>query len=150
MPIRAIEVKGLKEFRTAVKQLENRKDVEDQLKQAHVQAARSVLSAATGHAATPLQRKALGAMSASPSQRGAAVRLGKLGGGAEFGAAHNLPRRMANGRTRRGWNQFPPWRGSGDEAGYFIWPTIRAETDRLLEVYMEALMRIIKNAFPDG
>lgn len=35
--------------------------------------------------------------------------------------------------------QFQPWRGAGDGAGYFIWPTVDAESGQLRDAWSEAL-----------
>lgn len=46
-------------------------------------------------------------------------------------------------KTIRGWNQFKPWRGNGDDAGYFLWPAIRQSRDQLLTSYADAIDRLI-------
>lgn len=51
--------------------------------------------------------------------------------------------------VRRGWNQFPEWRGSGRRAGYFLYPGIRAATDDVVDLYADALPRILRPVFPD-
>lgn len=52
--------------------------------------------------------------------------------GAEFG-----------GGRRPSTRQFDPWRGSGQGAGYFLWPTVRAEHDAILDEYGDAVIRAI-------
>ena len=68
--------------------------------------------------------------------------------GAEFGAARNQLRNTQRGPVA-GWNQFEPWRGSGPDTGYFLWPTIREEADRIVEAIDEALEPLWKRAFPE-
>jgi hypothetical protein len=54
--------------------------------------------------------------------------------GAEFG-----------GGRRRTTRQFPPWRGSGRNAGYFVYPTLRESSDdiiRQLEDSVRDLLRL--------
>lgn len=38
------------------------------------------------------------------------------------------------------FRQFSPWRGSDTGAGYFLWPTVRAESDATIEEYGDALI----------
>lgn len=45
--------------------------------------------------------------------------------GAEFGAIHHP--------------QFSPWRGNDEGAGYFLWPTVRANNEHIQTRYSEAL-----------
>ena len=61
------------------------------------------------------------------------------GAGAEFG-----------GRGRPTTQQFQPWRGNGENAGYFVWPTIRKDAPRIEEKASEGLDRLIKKAGLDG
>jgi hypothetical protein len=65
---------------------------------------------------------------------GAGVSFGGSGyefaAGAEFGAYR--------------YKQFKPWRGSGSDAGYFIYPAIRQDLDRIEKAYEEGLDRVIK------
>lgn len=52
--------------------------------------------------------------------------------GAEFG-----------GGRRRTTRQFAPWRGNGEGAGYFLFPTVRDMEDEVLERYGDAVMRAV-------
>lgn len=55
--------------------------------------------------------------------------------GAEFGAYR--------------YNQFKTWRGNQDDAGYFLWPTIRKfRDDDMLDEWAKEVWRAIKPAFP--
>lgn len=38
-----------------------------------------------------------------------------------------------------GWNQFKPWRGSGSNAGYFLWPAIRSSADEIQKLMLDAV-----------
>jgi hypothetical protein len=51
-------------------------------------------------------------------------------GGAEFGALR--------------FKQFKPWLGNGPGAGYFIYPTIRADADRIADEYEGAMDDLIR------
>jgi len=48
--------------------------------------------------------------------------------GAEFG-----------GGARSATRQFPPWRGAGRSAGYFLWPTVRNLHGYITDAYLDAL-----------
>ena len=66
--------------------------------------------------------------------------------GAEFGAAHNVPRavrRKGTSYAMRGWNGLPV-RAKG---GRFLWPTIRAKRDEIVEVYGAEIDRLLRRTF---
>lgn len=70
------------------------------------------------------------------------------GAGAEFGAGHGIPRHRSSG-AYQGYNQFKPWRGNGESAGYFVYPTIRRDAPRIENEYVKAVDALLKKAFPD-
>lgn len=53
-----------------------------------------------------------------------------MAGGAEFGA--------------KNFKQFKPWKGNDHTAGYFIYPAIRADQDRIQTEYTKALDDLLK------
>jgi hypothetical protein len=55
--------------------------------------------------------------------------------GAEFG-----------GGRRPTTRQFPRWRGSGSNAGYFVYPTIRAESDDITRQLEDAVRDLLRTA----
>lgn len=55
--------------------------------------------------------------------------------GAEFG-----------GGARPTTRQFPPWRGSGEGAGYMLFPTMRRETDEAASQYIDDYFDVVKTA----
>jgi len=55
--------------------------------------------------------------------------------GAEFG-----------GGRRRTTRQFPPWRGSGGGAGYFVYPTIRRMSGDITDQLEDAIDTLIRQA----
>ena len=70
--------------------------------------------------------------------------------GAEFGSGRNKLRMLPNeGGDRLGWNQFKPWRGSGQGAGYFLYPAIRDTTPEIVDMYGDAVEQIARKAFPE-
>lgn len=54
-------------------------------------------------------------------------------GGAEFG-----------GQGRPTTQQFEPWRGNGENAGYAVYPTIRREMPHVQEIYTEDIQDLIE------
>lgn len=54
--------------------------------------------------------------------------------GAEFGAI--------------AYPQFLPWTGSGDDAGYVLWPTIRDQEEAIEELYLDTFVEAYSTAFP--
>jgi hypothetical protein len=60
-------------------------------------------------------------------------RIGNVMWGAEFG-----------GQRRDTTQQFQPWRGNKRGAGYFLWPTVRINSDDIMERYSEALLRAMR------
>lgn len=150
MPERIV-VPGLGELRQALKELG---DVEatKEFKLAGWRAANEVvIPGAKARASTPMQRAAAETLAAAKIATGGGVRFGAgFAGamGAEFGAMRNQPRSTSRGQML-GWNQFQPWRGSGPDTGYFLWPTIREDAERIVEVVDETLDPLFARAFPE-
>lgn len=42
----------------------------------------------------------------------------------------------------KGWNTFRPWRGNGTRAGYFLFPAIRRNRDKAVELYIAKIENI--------
>jgi hypothetical protein len=131
---RAVRVEGLAELRKELKRLDLSKD----LGQANRKVAQLVVDAAQGRASTRLERAAARSLSASSSTVGARVGLGgprtPFAAGAEFGSKR--------------FRQFQAWRGNGQQAGYFLYPAIRENTPRIVEVYGDEIDRVTRKAFP--
>jgi hypothetical protein len=146
-----VKVVGLDDFRRELKKLDEAGLIAD-LKEANREVAQLVVDGAQQRADTRLERAAAASLRASRTQARAQVIGGSskvpFFGGAEFGAGQNAPRVRATGRYV-GFNQFKAWTGNGRSAGFFLYPTIRAETDRIVEVYGDHMDRITKKAFPD-
>jgi hypothetical protein len=73
-------------------------------------------------------------------------------GGAAFqvdAATYAGGRRAGQTIVMRGWNQFLPWRGIGENAGYAIFPTIRDNQENIRKMYEEEVGSITRRAFPD-
>lgn len=75
----------------------------------------------------PTIKSTAGALSAGVSLGGPGF---EMAAGAEFGSDR--------------FKQFQPWRGAGEDAGYFVYPTIRRNEDRIESEYEEAADRLIK------
>lgn len=108
---------------------------------------------------TPAEKRAAQSLKAGSSSTAAFLRYGAGVPGAmgtEFGAGrdvHRLPRKGSPARTGRrsshtaqgwmlGWNQFRPWRGSDEMAGYFVWPGIRQAVEEMLPVMQDGIDRV--------
>lgn len=48
-----------------------------------------------------------------------------------------------------GWNQFRDWRGNKSQAGYFLYPTIRSNTEDAVALYAKEMEEQLKTIFPD-
>ena len=73
-------------------------------------------------------------------------------GDAAFGvdaATYAGGRRAGQMIVMRGWNQFLPWRGIGENAGYAIYPTIRENQETIRQTYEDQVRDITQRAFPD-
>ena len=114
--------------------------------------AQYVVSRAKGRASTPLENRAADTMKAARQQRVSLVRLGGNRNpealGAEFGAGQDVLRNTTRG-VIPGWNQFRPWRGSGSNTGYFLFPTIRDDTPQIIRMYEDLIDKLTAKAFPD-
>lgn len=126
-----------------------------ELRKINLEAAQLVTTKAKGAASAlgGLAAKSAGAIKAQADQRGAAVRLTATAAipfvlGAEFGAEHNVPRHRTTG-TYKGYNQFKEWRGNGSDAGYFLYPTIRASDEEIVDIYTKRLGELLATAFPN-
>lgn len=152
----AVKVVGLKELRKGLKAMDE-KGTLDELKDAHQRVGQMVVEAARG-AASGVSKMAVSAAESLTAARTAnAARIRYGGGGypyamgAEFGAYRNQLRYNVGGnppRSGMGFNQFQGFRGSGDGAGYFLYPTIRAERDRTIDMYGDDMERILNKFVP--
>lgn len=152
MPER-IYLPGYDDLRKVLKEVGDIEGSKELKAAGHAVASEIVVPGAQARAAGlgALEQKAAATLKAARIDTGGAVRFG--GGfaaafGAEFGAARNQRRNTSRGLVT-GWNQFQPWRGSGPDAGYFLWPTIHAETARIVEAIGEYLAPLFKRAFPE-
>lgn len=161
----AIAVVGLTDFRKQLQKViqEGGETGDTLLKEANWRVAQYVVEKAQARAATVgrMQVRAAQAMKASRTASRAQI-IGTASDrvpfffGAEFGAKQNVlrkPRKAAGwagpGRYR-GFRQFLPWKkpGSGD-TGYFLFPTMREESQNIVEMYGKELDKVMKAAFPD-
>lgn len=140
----AIETDGLKETVAGLDRLE-RLDVTRDLKDAFEAMAKDAASRARGNASTRMQRAAADTISTVRSSLGATLSFGAgFGGafGAEFGGAQNQRRVVNHFGYYTGWNQFDHWKGSGLDAGYFLWPGIREAALEGRDALADALEKI--------
>ena len=126
-------------------------DAHKELKVASREIAERIVVHARGQASTPQQAKAAQSLRSRAGDT-PTVALGSkavpFALGAEFGG----------GRFRAGFptpdggytSQFPPWRGNGTAAGYFLYPTVRNLGPWIGETYLEALDDAVAKAARSG
>lgn len=137
----AIEFDGFAKTRERLKALGDVERTREYKVASAAIADRIVIPAAQANASTRMERRAAQTLVSVRTDTGGAVRLGgKFPGalGAEFGADRNqrrLGRPHGTVAPVSGWNQFRPWRGSGADAGYFLWPGIRESEAEIVDAY---------------
>lgn len=131
-----VEVKGMAELNKALKELgpefkgemrKANKTVADFVA-ADAKAAAYTIGGVAAHVAPSIKATA-GAQSAGVSFGGPAY---PMAGGAEFGSQR--------------FKQFKEWRGNGFDAGYFAYPSIRHDADRIETEYGKAIDDLIRKA----
>jgi hypothetical protein len=127
-----VKVTGLAELRKALKAIGEEKS----LAEVNHRIATEIVSGARGRASSRMESSAAGRLRASKSAVSSRVILGgkPYDLGAEFGAGQNKPRSRKSG-SYLGYNSFKPWRGNGEGAGYFLYPTIRDNREALQQAY---------------
>jgi hypothetical protein len=137
-----IAIDGLADLSRTLKRFDT--DLAKTLRDANREAATIAASAAKSRATAAGGSLAKGAPTITASAGYAWAGLG-FGGprapwmpGAEFGANRDRQRQRSTG-TYIGYRQFQPWRGSDRNAGYAIYPAIRASADRVVESYADGL-----------
>lgn len=129
-----VRVTGLAELNRALKALGP--EVQGELKDAHYEVgnmvsedARSIAGGLGGVAA-----KTAPSIRATRTAAGAALAFGgsayPFAGGAEFGSIR--------------YKQFKPWRGSGSDSGYFVYPAIRQDADQIEKTYVDMLDDLLR------
>lgn len=83
------------------------------------------------------------------SRKNTAKRFRGMGAFGVDVATFGSGRRAGQNIVIRGWNQFLPWRGIGEGAGYAIFPTIRENQQEIARMYEDEVSRITAAAFPD-
>lgn len=132
----AIEVHGLAKLNRALREMDS--DAPKALRETNKKMAEKVKTGAVGRAyglggvaahVAPSLRATAGVKSAGVAGGGASY---PMFGGAEFGSIR--------------YKQFQPWRGSGSDAGYFLYPTIRDMALSITTEYEAALDDLIRKA----
>jgi len=142
MPGPAVEVEGLAQFRRDLKDID--RNLPKELGQEFRKISELIVTAASQKATLlgGVAAKAADAIKATSRSDSATVRLKASDKpyvlGAEFG-----------GQRRPTTQQFEPWRGSDENAGYFLYPAIREREQEMLSMYAEAVGRVTALAFPE-
>lgn len=146
-PIRSadtVRVQNLDKFRSELRKLQQQGGADGiaLLKEANYRVASMVVDKAQSRASGigPMQAKAAASLRPGRQQARAVISGGgariPFFYGAEFGALQ--------------YKQFLPWKKPGNgNTGYFLFPTMKAETQNIIEMYGEELDKIAKDAFPD-
>lgn len=151
-----VRVAGLDQFRRELKRIESEGGPGGValLKEANYRVASMVADKAKGRAAGVGAQQSRAAATLKPGRQQARATISGGTGirffyGAEFGAYPNFPR-SRNGRSFLGFNQFLPWKRPGNgNTGYFLFPTMKAETKNIIEMYGDELEQVTRQAFPD-
>lgn len=138
----AIEIKGLKEFRSGLRKAGH--GWPRVLAQVNRDVARFVERKSKGSGLTAQQAKAAGAVKGRGTQREAKITIGNsppFAIGAFMGALQ--------------YAQFPEWVGNSWDVGgaggpYAINPAIRESKDDIVNAYGDGLEHVARAAFPDG
>lgn len=137
MPDVTIEVEGLKQLRKDLAAVN--KALPKELGQLYKSIGTMVIQDAQNRAfgLGGVANKAASALSASARSTAVVISLNgqkyPYALGAEFGGSQP---------------QFKPWRGNGPDAGYFLYPTIRADSQEILDAFDAAAAKAYKLAFP--
>lgn len=146
-----VEVDGLKDFQRELKALDSKLPTE--LRKANKKAADVVADDARArYRSQPgLGPRAAASLKVQAQQREASIVIGKISTrrgsaiilGVEFGGSTD-----PNRRTSRGGHttQFEPYRG---KEGYALYPSIRMNRERVIDVYGELLEEAARAAFPN-
>lgn len=124
-----VKVDGLRELNNALRAVG--KDAQSELRDAGKKIAETVADDARSNAYSlgGVAAKVAPSIRASAGVRSAGVGFGgaafPFAGGAEFGSLR--------------YKQFKPWRGNTSDAGYFVYPSIRSNSERITEDYAEAV-----------
>lgn len=131
-----VRVSGMRELNKALREVS--KETQGELKEASRGVAEFVASDSRSAAQSLGGVAAKTAPSISPvgGVKGAGVALGgarfPFAGGAEFGSVR--------------FKQFKPWRGNSSGAGYFVYPSIRRNAERIEDEFTAAVEALLKRA----
>lgn len=128
-----VKVSGLRELNVALREIS--KDAQKELTKANKAIAEFVAEDARGaaHSLGGVAAHVAPSIKATGGTTWAGVGIGgpayPMAGGAEFGSLK--------------FKQFKPWRGNNSDAGYFLYPAIRQDADRIEHEHTEAMQRLL-------
>ncbi len=142
----SIKITGLKELRRELKKLAD-KGLTDKVKELNQKVGQLVVRTAQQKAGSVGRQQVAAAKDLSARKRATAAVIA-LGGrgrtsewalGAEFGSHR--------------YGQFPKWRGNQwsdpPNVGYFLHPAIRDKSDEIVDLFLDGIEDVAKEAFPD-
>lgn len=139
-----VKVQGLNDFRRQLKKIVQEGGVDGiaLLKEANFRIASMVADKAQGRASSVGKMQSRAASSLRPGRQQARAVISGGGArvpffwGAEFGSLR--------------YKQFETWKKpGGGNTGYFLFPTMKAESKNIIEMYGDELEKIAKQAFPN-
>ncbi len=143
----ALDTTGLKEALAGMDKL-SRLDASKDLKAEFAKIVEQAITYGKAGAQGRAQQRAAATLRQASTGTGAALGFGRGFPGAmgnEFGAQQNVRRQRASG-SYLGYNQFPLWRGSGLQAGYFVFPGVRKASEEGVEELADAVVKILEGA----
>lgn len=149
MPVQpGVQIEGLREVQRMLRRID--RSLGPELRKAGNRAAADVVRDAKFRASTRMERAAAETLRGGSTQRGAGVRLGRakvpFALGAEFGARGRYGWYSKPQYSGSGGRQFRPWSGNKSDAGYFLYPAIRANAPRLRKRYIDEINKLIARA----
>lgn len=131
-----LNIEGTKDFRKLARGLARTPAAMARAERSfYVAAARTVEAMARDEAH---QRGGIAAKSAKD------VRSGKPGTVVYGGQGYSMGAEFGSYR----YKQFKIWRGNGDDAGYFLWPSIRQFRDkRFVDMWQKQVWRVVRHEF---
>ena len=153
-----IKVAGLKELRSALRKASD--TFPSEIKEINFAVVNDILVPEAQHEAAAVtlttwkgksfhvNQQVIASIRALSQQRAAIIAMGgakvPYAAGDEFGSM--------GGKSRKGkghTTQFGGWKGNTTDAGYFLWPSIRAKSPEIQAKYLQLLDRMLAGPFPD-
>lgn len=134
----SIQIDGLKDFLAGIRRAQIQVPVGIRLANKAAAELLATKSRSTAQSVGGVASKVAPTIRAGAGAAFASVRAGGSGQPYTYGAIFGSIR----------YKQFKPWRGNGADAGYFIYPDLRANRAEILAFYDGVLTTALRGAFP--